>query len=366
MENIEKMLEMLPEGNEEAAYETGALRRRREIKTAYDLLLPVFLYVANGPSRLEVSVVAKLKGIARISGVGFMKRFAKCGKLIEWLLEKLNPQATANYSKPPKFEKYDIKALDASAATSGGKMRITHRLRFGIDIFLLKSDRYKITAQKIGESPTDFIVKATDLFLGDRAYGTKTSMEHCLAGEGNFVFRIRKSVFDIYDKKGNKIDLIEKLRNIRKSKTLNLRCFFLSSGSEFVPIRICAMIKPKDVVENPEDDTGFMNNFIVLVASILDNRISAKDILELYRLRRQAELCFKRLKSLMGFGDIPNKTEAHIKIWLNAKLVVAIMLEIMTAQVNFSPSGRRCGQARHMARNKVYNDHVVYRDFVSD
>jgi len=339
MDNVEKLLEMLPNGYEEAVLETGALKRRREIKTGYDLLMLVFLYVAQGLSHLEISVYAKMKGIAQISDVAFMKRFAKCEKLIEWLLENLTPQATANYTKPSKFEKYDIKALDASVVTSGGKIRITHRLHFAIDIFLLKSDQYKITAQKIGESLTNFVVKATDLFLGDRAYGTKTSMEHCLANDGNFIFRIRRNAFDIYDKKGDKIDLIKKLKGIKKDKTMRLRCFFLSAAGEFVPIRICAMIKPKDVMESPEDDTDFMNNYIVLVTSILDNHISAKDILELYRLRWQIELYFKRLKSLMGFGDIPTKTEAHTKIWLNAKLAVAIMLEIMTAQVDFSPSG---------------------------
>ena len=339
MENIEDLLEMLPEGYEEAARKTGAYTRKREIETVYDLLMLIFLYVAHGLSHLEVSVYAKMKGIAHISDVAFMKRFAKCGELIEWLLENLNPQATAHYTKPSKFEKYDIKALDASVVTSGGKIRISHRLHFAIDIFLLKSDQYKITAQKIGESLTNFVVKSTDLFLGDRAYGTKTSMEHCLENEGNFIFRIRRNAFDIFDKKGNKIDLIKKLKSIKKNKTLSLRCFFLSSAGEHVPIRICAMIKPKDVIENPEDDTDLMNNFIVLVTSIIDTHISAKDILGLYRLRWQIELYFKRLKSLMGFGDIPNKTEAHIKIWLNAKLAVAIMLEIMTAQVDFSPSG---------------------------
>ena len=99
------------------------------------------------------------------------------------------------------------------------------------------------------------------------------------------------------------------------------------------------MLKPKDVIESLENDTCFMNNFIVLVTSILEKQISAKDILELYRLRWQIELYFKRLKSLMGFGDIPNKTEENIKIWLNAKLVVAIMLELSISQVDFSPSG---------------------------
>ena len=96
MENIEKLLEKLPEGVEKAANETGALKRRREIKTAYDLLMLVFLYIAHGLSYLEISVAAKMKGIAQISDVAFMKRFAKCGKLMEWLLENLNPQATAH------------------------------------------------------------------------------------------------------------------------------------------------------------------------------------------------------------------------------------------------------------------------------
>ena len=134
------MIESLPKAYEEAARETGALTRKREIKTATDLLKLVFLYVAHGLSYLEISVIAKVKGIAQISDVAFMKRLAKCGKLIQWLLEHLNPQATAHYKKPEKFEKYDIKALDASVVTSGGKVRITHRLHYAIEIFKLKSD----------------------------------------------------------------------------------------------------------------------------------------------------------------------------------------------------------------------------------
>jgi IS4 transposase len=102
------------------------------------------------------------------------------------------------------------------------------------------------------------------------------------------------------------------------------------------------MLKPKGVMEDPEDPgdkTQFMNKYIVVVTSILDKTITGKEILGLYRLRWQVELYFKRLKSLMGFGDIPNKTEKNIKTWLEAKLAAAILLEITTAQVDFSPSG---------------------------
>ena len=165
-------------------------------------------------------------------------------------------------------------------------------------------------------------------------------MEHCLAGGGDFVFRIRKNAFDIYNKNGKKIDLIDKLNRLKKDKTLNVNCCFKNARNELVPIRICAMFKPKNAIVSPENDTEFMNNFIVVVTSILDKNITPKDVLDLYRLRWQVELYFKRLKSLLGFGDIPNKTEENIKIWLNAKLVCAILLEITTAQVDFSPIGK--------------------------
>ena len=57
MENIEKLLEMLPEGYEAAAKETGAFGRKREITSVYDLLMLVFLYVAHGLSNNDEDVL---------------------------------------------------------------------------------------------------------------------------------------------------------------------------------------------------------------------------------------------------------------------------------------------------------------------
>jgi len=97
MKNIEKMIEKLPEGYEKAAYETGGFKQKREIKTATDLLRLIFLYIVNGMSYIEISTISKMKGIADISDVGFMKRFSKCGEMFKWLLKELKPQATAHY-----------------------------------------------------------------------------------------------------------------------------------------------------------------------------------------------------------------------------------------------------------------------------
>ena len=342
MENIEKMIERLPEGYEKAAYETGGFKQKREIKTATDLMRLIFFYIVNGMSYIEISAISKIKEIANISDVGFMKRFSKCGKLFKWVLENLRPMATAHYKKPEKFSGYaNINGLDASVVTTGGKAKKTYRLHYSINIFELSSEQYKITPQETGESMTNFEVKTGDLYIGDRAYGKPTSMKHCIAGGGDFIFRIKKGAFDIYEMiDETKINLIDKLKKLENDDVLDMSCRFKTSKKDFVTIRICAMNKPKNTHECAGNDTKFMNNYIVVVTSIVDcEKISAKDILDMYRLRWQVELYFKRLKSLLGFGDIPNKTDSNIEAWLNAKLVAAILLEITTSEVDFSPVG---------------------------
>ena len=279
MDTIKNLIDKLPEGYEDAARKTGAFTRKREIKSVNELLTLVFMYIVHGMSYLSVSATAHLKGI-RLSDVSFMERFLKCGSFIEWLLNNIKPEATAHYKKPEKFENYDIKALDASVVTTGGKARITHRLHYAIDIFNLKTDQYKITNEKIGESMTNFNAKPNDLFIGDRAYGTITSMEHCRINEANFIFRLRKNAFDVYDSNGTKIDLINKLQKLTDKRKLDIRCYYRNAQKEYIPIRICAMIKPKNLVETPENDTEFMNNFIVVATSILDQKICAGDILD--------------------------------------------------------------------------------------
>ena len=108
MENIEKIIEKLPEGYEKAAKETGALIRKKEIKTAEDLIRLIFMYIIHGLSYVEISAISKVKGIAQISDVGFMERFRNSGKLMKWILEKLKPEATAHYKKPEKLRGYEI------------------------------------------------------------------------------------------------------------------------------------------------------------------------------------------------------------------------------------------------------------------
>ena len=49
--------------------------------------------------------------------------------------------------------------------------------------------------------------------------------------------------------------------------------------------------------------------------------------MELYRFRWQVEIYFKRLKSILDFGELPKKTPESALAWLNGKLMVALLME---------------------------------------
>ncbi len=68
--------------------------------------------------------------------------------------------------------------------------------------------------------------------------------------------------------------------------------------------------------------TGYLR----LVTS-LPAEAPAAQVLAAYRLRRQVELAFKRLKSLLGLDRLPARSAALARSWLFAHLIAALLIE---------------------------------------
>jgi hypothetical protein len=84
------------------------------------------------------------------------------------------------------------------------------------------------------------------------------------------------------------------------------------------------------------DEAAEMRKFLVVITS-LSHSVTADEIIKLYGLRWQIELYFKRLKSIMDFGNVPLRRSDSIMTWLNGKLLVSLLTEQMLAEVIFSP-----------------------------
>jgi IS4 transposase len=116
-------------------------------------------------------------------------------------------------------------------------------------------------------------------------------------------------------------------------------------------LRICAIKIPEDKLagvdrKNKRRDSRKqrvtsagavdMSKYVVVITALPDS-VSADDIISIYRLRWQVEIYFKRLKSIMDFGNVPLRREDSIYTWLNGKLLISLLIEQMISEVHFPP-----------------------------
>jgi IS4 transposase len=74
-----------------------------------------------------------------------------------------------------------------------------------------------------------------------------------------------------------------------------------------------------------------------VVATSFDETVSAERVLEVYRVRWQIELAFKRLKSLFHYNEIPVKLDQSARAWFYGKLLLAALCETIVNTGRFSP-----------------------------
>jgi hypothetical protein len=377
MFSVAQLIPLLPEGYAEKIKELGVIQRWRGIKTPEDLMQLSLFHLNNGCTLVEISQIAKSARIAEISDVAFMERFAVCADWFSGICAQLSPGLVADYEKPEYLQDYRPIGFDASNVVEKGRSGQTYRLHYGIDLFALSAVSYKITDESVGEKMSNFTLSKGDLAIADRAYGTISSIETCLKSGADFIFRLRANSFHIYDEDGVKIDILSKVSHLDYQENIEFPAFIHKAGISPIPIRICVRKKDKDSCEKSRKKlqrnatrlqrkisnvAENFNEYIVLTTSLPDV-ISAVEILETYRYRWQIENYFKRIKSIMDFGELPKKRKDSSLSWLNGKLMVALLIELFIAQCLFSPALQ--SETKHMARNPVYCPFADYRRIVS-
>jgi hypothetical protein len=351
--DIQELAKFLPEGYEKACRDTDAMRRGRVIRNPKQLLELAAIHILNGSSLVEISAMAPLLGIGKLSDVAFMNRFKKCNNWFIWMINQLSSSGAVQYQKPDWLKNTRVLAVDASEVTEKGRSHQAFRLHFALDLFQMHALQFKLTGQEVGESLKNYALEPGDLVVGDRAYGTLTGMSYCIDNKADFLLRFKSKACIPYDEAGKRINLLERLRALPEGECLDLTTYGISENKDHVPFRICAIRKTesscratqkrlartqskKQIEISPE--TLDFNNFIV-VATSLGEEVSASRVLDLYRCRWQVELYFKRLKTLLGFGQMPKRHKESAEAWLNGKILFAILIEILEgqAQGSFSP-----------------------------
>jgi len=353
MISVAQLLKEMPEGYEESCYTENAIQRKRGITSPGDLMMLCLFHLINGCSLVEISEIARLTKLGNVSDVAFMKRFENCNDWFKWILAATVTEGTFEYQKPDWLAEYRVLAVDASDVAEKGRSGRLYRLHYALDLFKLESYQYSITTQKNGETLKNFIVNKNDLFIADRGYGSVNGIEHCLISGGSVIIRLRKGCFKMCDADGEEVRLLKHLRTLGNDNALDLDVYIAGSKGQRLQLRICAMRKTKEAIAATQkklrrkeskrqmsfsDESKELNEYIILITN-LKHDIGSNQILELYRLRWQVEIHFKRLKSIMDFGELPKRRPESVMAWLNGKMIIALLIEKIIMRNSFSPGG---------------------------
>lgn len=366
LEDWQVVCQFLPTGWEAAARQLGALRRVREIADAATLLRTLLTHLADGCSLQETVTRAEQAGWCSISAVALFKRLRAAEAWLRWLAEGL----WRRREPAIRTAGYRVRAVDATTVQESGSTGTDWRVHYALDLVSLQCDFFEVTDARGGETFRRIPVRGGDLVLGDRVYGTPPGVEDAVDRGADVIVRVNQKALPLWDFRGRRFPLVARLRRLRprqvgewaawvqgphrdlRGRLVALRLSRKAARLARTRVRRRASRRQSSVTA----EAIYLAGFVFLWATVPRAAGSASELLDLYRARWQIELAFKRMKSTMGLGQLPKKSDASSRAWLHGKLFLALLVErILDAAESFSPrvAGGR-GAAEPMAGGPVH------------
>lgn len=343
---------LLPRGWQAAARERGAFRRARYIKEP-STLLRVLLFHAVGGSPLRQSVaLLRAAGVAELSQVALLKRLRNAGDWLAWIAAGLCQGLRERACVPRALR---VRVVDSTTVQGPGRRSTDWRLHYALDLTTLHCDWQELTDAHGGESLERLPVQRGDVILGDRAFFTRRGMAHLAVAGAYAVIRLRWRHARLLDPQGQVCRALDLACTLAAGQVGEWPVHLPLPGGKQLAGRVIVIGLPLPLVERAQrrarrgaskkqhrlhPDTLAAARYVILFTSLPKELLSAQSVLDLYRYRWQVELAFKRLKQLLQIGRLPHKDPGAARGWIQAKLVVALLLETLVRNARtFSPWG---------------------------
>jgi len=326
---------------EASAKASGALVRRREIKSAGDLLRLALAYGPCGMSLRAVAAWAHTMRLCELSDVAALKRLRGSAG---WLQQIVGVLLARRLSCQAVAKGRIVRLVDGTTISERGSDRSDWRLHYSYDPRSGRTVDCELTTAGVGEHLRRVKVAAGDIWLGDRNYAKGEGLHHVVQAGADFVVRISWNSLSLRTGKGQPFDLAERLKRLGTAHDAQWRAVAHTPDGKTVPLRILVRRKPPEAIEREikrimekaarrgrtrrsgkPDPRSLIAAQFTIVATSLDE--PANQIFELYALRWQIEIAFKRLKSLLHIDQPEAKDPDLIRTWLLAHVIAALLIE---------------------------------------
>jgi len=330
---------------------TGAFQRARAVQEAETLLRLALAYGSGGMSLQDVSGWAEEQRIARLSAPALFKRLCHArewlGSLVAALLEKRIKLGRC------WLNGRRLRAIDATTLCEPGADRTTWRLHVAYDVAAGGVDEVELTDVHGGENLRRFAFRPGDIVLADRGYARPRDLRPTIEAGADIVVRIGWNSLRLLTPDGEPFDLFAKLRNMKTTYAEAKVCLDEGiAGAEPLPLRLVIRRKTREQARKaqqelikdakkrgrePDPKSLEAARFVLLLTSLPRGEFTPATIANLYRLRWQIELAFKRYKSLAGLDQLTAKTPELARSWISAKLIIALLAERIAGLAPESP-----------------------------
>jgi hypothetical protein len=144
---------LLPDGWQDLARKTGAMRRARGEITSPDVLLQVLLmHLATGLSLRQATARASVLGIATITDVALLKRLRSSEKWLRELARQMFEGSRFAYTTVQAPAGRRLRAVDATTVQEPGATGTDWKVHYCVSLPDMRCDFYELTNAKGGES----------------------------------------------------------------------------------------------------------------------------------------------------------------------------------------------------------------------
>jgi hypothetical protein len=344
----EQVAALLPGDLEASAQATGALRRRRGIRSAIVLLRIVLAYaVLDWPLRL-LGAWCVLQDLADVSDVALLKRLRHSRTWLGYLLTQCLRQRRVHLTPCAGVR---LRLRDATVVSRPGSRGTDWRVHLSLDLGRLCVDGVEVTDASGGETLARCPSAPGDIEVADRGYAFAGSLGPPLATGSQVVVRTNWQNLPLWTAAGQRLDIIAWLGCALADPAQETQetVVWLATPQGQFQLRLIAGRLPAEAAEQarrkaysaarkkgrtPDQRTLLACDFVLLLSSLPSRWWSASNVLDLYRLRWQVELLFKRFKSLLNFDGLRSQDPELTQTYLLAKLVAALLIEALTARVS--------------------------------
>ncbi len=319
------VLTLLPADLEDSARQSEAMVRCRNVPDATALMRMALAYAVSDLSLKDVAAWASALGLAQITGPGLFYRLREAEAWLQRVLaQTLQKQVQAGVKSQMR-----LRVVDATVIHGPGATGTEWRAHVLIDPGTGGFRAVELTDAHGGEGYGRHPVSVREVILGDRAYATARGLWAIESAHAYVVARINPHTIRVCDQRRQRISLRSMEKRVPKVGGVEFKVIIpippektTKSHKSWPLARAIAWVAARAVAARTRK-----GEVIWLLVTLPGEQASPWQLMQLYRLRWQIELFFKRLKSLLHLDALPSRQGPTAKSWMLARLLAAALAQ---------------------------------------